>query len=469
MFRNTFQTSAMIFAFLICLAGLPRSAEAGEHFVSTGTAIFDASSVMPGDTITLQSGSRGPLQIKNIKGSSSARIIVRNDPKGTGPVVIRRTSANSGGFVLHFRDCRHFVLDGSHRVGTTYGIVVTSAAAGDSPSSFIHLSGFSSDFTIKYVEVDGKWPALAVNGIGIQLNDHAIFAADNPGVWRENILLERNYIHDVEGEGMYIGPNWKDGGLPLRNIEIRNNEIFNTGFEGAQLKSAISGNNSIHHNSCRRCGSSPDTSTVSGQESAFSLYESKGDVFNNWIEESGERGIQHYIHYVPSSYGVMPSRIYNNVIIKAGTIGHENNFRGFGIYAGSNPGYATVHATIYNNTIVDSEGGITVNSATIGGSIHDNIVAGASPTNTEIQRPSAVAMTNNALGTVSSMGFVDASAKNFSLVETSSQKDAGSSSGFADTDYEGVPRPQNGSADRGAFEYRSQVATPKAPTITTID
>ncbi len=461
---RSLHSSALFISFLFLVGTL--SASAAEHFVSSTTTTFDASSLLPGDVITLGSGPRGPLKITNIKGSTASPIIVRNDPSGSGPVVIRRTSPASGGFVLHFGSCENFVLDGGQRPGTTYGIVVTSAADGDGPSSFIHLSGSSSDFTIRHVEVDGKWPSLTVDGVGIQLNDHDYTAAEHPGVWRENIVLESNYVHDVQGEGMYIGPNWRQGGLPLRNIEIRNNRFANTGWEGVQLKNAIQGRNSIHHNSCSRCGSNPDPDGDAGQESAFSLYEGMGDIYNNWVKGSGERGIQHYIHYMPSSYGVMPSRIYNNVIIGAGTIGQANDLRGFGIYAGSNEGdYATVQPTIYNNTIIDSEGGIQVNSSTRSGSIRDNIIAGASSAATEIQKPSVVTSTNNVSGAVNSMGFVDPSSDNFRLTASSPNKDKGGSSGFPAVDHDGTSRPQFGAADRGAFEHASDDPQPGPPVL----
>lgn len=442
------------------------SALAAEHFVSSSTTAFDASSVAPGDTITLQSGPRDPLRISNIKGTASSRIVVRNDPNGTGPVVIRRTSSGTGGFIFLLRDCQHFVLDGSQKSGTKYGIVVTSTAQGDSPSSFIHVNGLSRDFTIRNVEVDGNWGSGTIDGVGIQINDHDRKAANYPDIWRENILLENNYVHDVQGEGMYVGPNWSLGDLPLRNIEIRHNRFVNTGSEGVQLKSTIQGKNSIHHNDCVNCGGNPDPTHAPGQESAFSLYEGMGDIYNNWIKTTGERGIHHYVDNVPSSYGVMPSRIYNNVIINAGKLGGENDLRGFGVFAGSKPGdYATVQPTIYNNTIIDSDGGIQVNGSTLSGSIRDNIIAGASSVNTEIQKPSGVTTANNATGSVSSMGFVNPGADDYRLSEGSPNKDKGSANGFPAFDHSGVPRPQFGAADRGAYEHQSSDQPPAPPVL----
>ncbi len=53
---------------------------------------------------------------------------------------------------------------------------------------------------------------------------------------------------------MYVGPNYSDGDLPLRNIEIRNNLVEDTGWEGINTKSMWAGDNRIHHNVVRRAG-----------------------------------------------------------------------------------------------------------------------------------------------------------------------------------------------------------------------
>ena len=62
-------------------------------------------------------------------------------------------------------------------------------------------------------------------------------------------------------EGMYIGPNYPDGDLPLRNVEIRYNRVEDTGCEGISTKSMWAGNNSIHHNVVRRAGTNGKSTT----------------------------------------------------------------------------------------------------------------------------------------------------------------------------------------------------------------
>ena len=86
------------------------------------------------------------------------------------------------------------------------------------------------------------------------MNDLSVKRNAHPGLWREGILIEDNYIHDVESEGMYVGPNYQDGDLPLRNIEIRNNRVEDIGWDGINTKSMWAGDNSIHHNDVRRAG-----------------------------------------------------------------------------------------------------------------------------------------------------------------------------------------------------------------------
>src|SRR5688572_33503051 len=80
--------------------GTSEMALAADHRVSAQTASFSCSSIKPGETITLPSGARGPLTIHDCKGTPSDPIIIRNDPNGNGPAVLRRTTNYGGGFVF---------------------------------------------------------------------------------------------------------------------------------------------------------------------------------------------------------------------------------------------------------------------------------------------------------------------------------------------------------------------------------
>ena len=216
-------------------------APATNHMISSQTTTFECSSINPGEMLTLASGTRGPLTIRNCNGDPTNPIIVRNDPDGTEPTVIRRASGSGGGFILSCNSCIGVEIDGSYKwrgapAGKTYGIMVTMTG-GEGPSAFVSIKGLSRFVTIRNVEVDGAWPALASNGSGIRVNDTSIDSGANPGLWREGFLIEDNFVHNIKVEGMYIGPNYSDGDLRLRNIEIRYNRVEDIAWEAINTKS----------------------------------------------------------------------------------------------------------------------------------------------------------------------------------------------------------------------------------------
>ena len=351
----------------------------------------------------------------------------------------------------------------------------------DGPSIFLKTSGDTvtpqvfnncSDFSIRFVEINGGWPTYSSDGIGINTNDPQFRAADYPDAWQQNILIEHNLVHNVEGEGLYIGTNYYDSPVPLRNIEIRRNRVENTNWDGIQMKSAVAGKNLIHDNVLRNVGSD---SSVNGRGQIFglSLLDGSGEIYNNYVERSGDTGIQHWIADLPSSFGPQSARIFNNVVVDAGVVGlTSRNGISVGSAAASRAGVATapVLSMIYNNTIVRPRGnGVNVNSrAAPGGWVRDNIIvdAGSSP----INALTSVSITNNVVGHASSLGFSDVAGLDFRLTQNSPARNSGSAE-YPAFDFDNVARPQDGRADQGAFEYRAAGAPvpPDAPGQITVD
>ena len=444
---------------LLAMGGQP--AIAANYSVAAGVAKFDCAVARPGDTITLAAGARGPLAISNCPGTSTNPITVKNDVSGSGPTVIQQSSGTGAGFVLLCTDCIGVVFDGSGKwagapSATTYGIKVTMTG-GSSPTAFIKVAGKSRFVTIKNVEVDGRWPSLSKDGIGISVNDNTVFAADNPELWRVVIVIANSYVHNIQGEGMYLGPNWPSNGLPLRNITIRDNRVEDTGWDCIQLKSAISGDNQIHHNVVKRCGKNSDG--VSGQHHGISLYEGNGKIYNNWVEETGESGIQHYLDKIPSSYGNQTAEIYNNVVVKTGLTGP---LAGHGITCASNTGGVALNVSrVYNNTVVAAEGvGIRIGSTAASGLVRDNIVVDS--IGTPISVPSSINNTNNLVSTSAKALFINAGGRDYRLQASSPARNAGSST-YPAVDHDDIRRPQEGAADQGAFEFHSSDVMPMPP------
>ncbi len=436
---------------------MSRATVAVDHLISPQTETFECSSVASGDMLTIASGTRGPLTIRNCNGTSTNPIIIRNDPDGSGPTVISRASGSAGGFIFSCNDCVGVAIDGSYKwqgapTGTTYGIKVTMTGGGG-PSAFLRIGGLSHFIAIRNLEIDGGWPVLASSGSGIRVNDHSVKSSEYPGLWREGILIEDNYVHDIESEGMYIGPNYRDGDLPLRNVEIRYNRIEDTGWEGINTKSMWEGDNSIHHNEVRRAGKNGEPNKPS-QYSGIMNNAGTVNIYSNWIETTGQHGIQVWTQEGPKESekrGPFSAYIWNNVILDAGGLWRSFMQSSFGISVGAQDGCEKPIPYIYNNTIVDSrESAISLSSNVGGGFVRDNIVAGTG-SNPTIIVPGFVELLNNRVGVVSQMGFVDSGLQNFRLSVSSPAWNQGSSI-FPPTDFDEVARPKDGAPDQGAFE-----------------
>lgn len=452
------------------LCGWSGLASAADHAISPQASTFNCSSVRAGDTITLASGARGPLVISDCNGTASNPITIRNDSRGSGPTVIRNSAGSSRAFVFACNDCVGVVIDGSNKWSgapneDTYGIKVTMTG-GEAPTAFMRIGGLSRYLTIRNVEVDGAWPALAHDGIGISVNDHSIKHATHPGHWREGILIEHSYVHDVASEGLYVGPPHYYGDLPLRNIEIRRNRIEDIGWNAINTKSMWEGNNSIHHNVIRRVGKNSSTSENSWQYSAITNISGAVKIYNNWIESSGQHGISQWTGggpFTSEGKGPFDTYIWNNVIVNAGALWQSFMGESHGINVGAQDGCEKPVPYIFNNTIVNSRQNAVRLAANVGGGfVKDNIVADAG--STPIIAPTFVAQANNRVGAVSQMAFMDAANSNFRLRASSPARNQ-TADGIPETDFDGVSRPQDGASDQGAFEYSSETVAvkPQAP------
>jgi hypothetical protein len=139
-----------------------------------------------------------------------------------------------------------------------------------------------------------------------------------------NIYIHHNYIHNITGEGMYIGHTGPDGGqggnqlLPvrMRNVVIAYNRVDHTGWDGIQLSNATTGNK-IQHNTIINFG----TSNQYGQQAGIILGgNTQGDIYDNTIKYGTGNGIQ--------NFGFGMNKIYNNYIEKVGRNGSDRGFEG---------------------------------------------------------------------------------------------------------------------------------------------
>jgi hypothetical protein len=447
-------------------AGFPVNLHAANILISRSQTSYNGSAVNPGDIVSLQAGTRDRLTINQLRGTSEKPIIIRNEPTATQPVIFRRASGNRGGFVFACNTCIHVVIDGTGKwsgadpdaycgapAGTTgCGIKITAGDAGDEPNAYLRIGGLSSHVTVRGVEVDGRWPDLARGWVGVKLDDVKLKPANYPGMWREDILLEQNYVHNVLTEGFYIGPICCDKGIPLRNVTIRNNLVRTVGWDGIQLKSAYSGTNDIHGNVVQDVGLDTRTTIPPGELMGISCSDTKCNVFDNLVINSGESGYQARVSKLKEELGPLVVNFFNNVTVNAGVMGTIRG-HGFNIQRATSL-VARFRTSIYNNTIVTPRlDGIAVRGPNLGidTSISSNIIAGVG--NRTIVAPTGSTILKNGVGTVSFFRFLDPGKRNYRLAADSPARDAGALTLFSLLDLDGVIRPQGLAPDQGAYEY----------------
>lgn len=465
----------------LIFSGIGAEALADNFTVDSNESTFDCAvnGVSPGDTITLTGGNRGNISIRNCRGTNAQRITIRNDKQASNPTIIRGTGSN---WSFECRNCEHVTIDGTGKwagagpgscgVRSSWPDVPSAPQCGirimcasGSPNALLKMKGSSSNYTIKGVEIDGRYPDNCGSGIqSLNINDHEYSA---PGEWRQGILITDNYVHNTSGTAMYLGPNWPevrdDGDLPLRNVEVSYNYVTDTGCDAIKLKSVIEGQSKVHHNHIDTTGLSPRDTSTGCTDIGIYLFESGfTDVYNNTVINTSRNGIAQFTqHLAPSDVQSVPSRIFNNVVWYSRLNGISVSRR--------NTNNSAPTTEIYHNTIVNpSEDGVSIGSDVQSGcDIHDNIVAGAG---ISAYSASQCVLTNNRSGNVSSQRFAAASLGKFNLTATSPARNSGTSR-TPSVDHNDVSRPREGVGDQGAFEFlngepvglTNSVRVPKPP------
>lgn len=218
--------------------------------------------VLPGDTVGIQAGNYTFLKILGAAGTADKPIVFRNYQ---GVVRHRSSTANQANFT--FEGCDHFVIAGDGVDSIRYGIKL---AAQFKDVSALVLSGFTRNVEVHHVEVDSAGFA------GIMAKTDP---TDNPATQRGNfdmgrVYLHHNFIHNVRGEGFYVGSSFNNSGvrktrkLPsgqtevyyiyphwIASLEIAYNVTDSTGCEGIQYSCAQGAK--VHHNKVSNSGLSP--------------------------------------------------------------------------------------------------------------------------------------------------------------------------------------------------------------------
>jgi hypothetical protein len=203
------------------------------HTIAANVTVYDGSAVLPGATVCIPAGVRGPLTISNLHGTAAAPIVVKN----CGGVVTFRQAGYTGK-LLQFSGIDHTALRGngvSSSCGANVavqacGIVVDGGAAG--LSAFIDIS----EIEIGYVEVRNSGLGLTTFAAGIQVHTRL-----------ENVPVNSTYIHhvyvrDTYSECIYLGRALETYGVALTTVgRVMYSRLEGCGWDALEYKQVQSG------------------------------------------------------------------------------------------------------------------------------------------------------------------------------------------------------------------------------------
>jgi flagellar basal body rod protein FlgC len=239
---------------------------------------FDGAKTPPGTTIILAEGERGPLLLKNLKGTAEKPILILNK----GHVTIK--AAKTASYGLKTINCQYIEV-----VGTMdYGIEVNGGNIG------VQVDGLSTNFRISFLEVHNSGFA----GIMAKTDPTCDKATQRGYFTMYNVNITNNRIHHVGGEGIYLGNSFGKSGvkatcgqlLPhyIVNANVSFNETDSTGCEGIQVGSVTSGA-FVAFNNVKNSGLSP---FAAGQSNGIQIGEGTGGIcYGNTITNARANGI----------------------------------------------------------------------------------------------------------------------------------------------------------------------------------
>lgn len=399
--------------------------------------------VKPGDIICLDGSiAYEHLSFFNINGTASEPVIIRN----CGGVAEINSDVSWGIRVLN---SSHFKLlgDGGE---SNYGIKITT-----DKGFYLNMQSFTKNFEIAHVEIAGNGEGFAGMGIKTSPPEDCSFFEDPSRPWvMEDVIIRNNYIHDVNGEGLYIGHGFHEGWSNnkcttityphlIRDISVYENIIENTGYDGIQIKNCDR-NVEVYNNYIFNYG----TELENGQNEGILIGDvTVGKFYNNAIIQGSGNGIRML------NVGA-DDIIYNNVIVDSGKSGIKiDGNPPFG-YVGSDP-----YIYILNNTIINSGefGFVIFDKREADRRFYNNLVISSARDLFAVGSnvSSGVdTLTNFVSPDISAGKFVDVSALNFKLLENSPGIDQGTdvSTYGVSVDIFGKPRPLGDEYDIGAFE-----------------
>lgn len=363
---------------------------------SRSTSVFingETLGVKPGQTICLTAGFYMQIRLVGISGTPESPVTIKN----CGGLVEIGDAVNFGRWyaidVVRNRNVRY---TGSGSADIQYGIKL-----GKSGDTALKI-GLSTDVEIDHLEI------AHANFAGIMAKTDYKGNPPPDAPEMNNINIHDNYIHDTRGEGMYIGET-KSPGQNLRHLEVWNNIITRTGLDFFQVANVVE-DIDVHHNVFYR----------SGLRNV--LYQNKG-------VQIGDNSVGRYHHNI-----VLASPSNAVIVMGSGNIHITDNY-----FAGAgDPGFFIDNRTftlpdepinIHRNFIMDVKESVPffnifneINPVNITGNKLEgnNVLAGYGS-----GAGANVVLSDNTVGVLERVQFVDVENDNFLLAQDSPYRDLG--------------------------------------------
>lgn len=418
--------------------------------ISRSQTVVDGENIQPGDTICLENGTRSYLLFRNLIGTASLPIVIVNQ----GDVIIDTDHF----YGIKTSNCRFVKIIGSQPNKNSYSIKIQRVGNG----AGITLDDLSSDIELSGIEISHT----AFAGIYAKTDPDCNFDATREKFTFYNLEIHDCYLHHIGDEGFYIGsskytgqylPDCDTTVLPhlMHNVLIYNNLIEDTGWDGLQVSSAIGDcrifNNRIFRDSYKE--------TVYQMSGILIGGGSECDCYNNQIFDGKGDGID--------MFGHGDSRIYNNLIVRAGKNFQPNNpdESRHGIFIGNPPDNSLSNLDILHNTIIDPKttGIRYFNSFTSFNTIANNLITrpGAYDQignnayfNHNLSIDLFVSTGNFFTQSIDYVSFINFSENDFDLQANSPAINRATDLGYSSILFDLLdrPRPHNQGFDQGAFE-----------------
>lgn len=283
---------------------LPTDCSKCDFFVSISNESFgfdgDELGVKPGDIICLDGSVTydRPVLFKNIKGTAESPVIITNC-NGRAKIDLPGRS-----YAVGTNNSKYFRITGTGDPKFKYGISITGVKGRG-----LDLNSLSSNFEIDHLEIFDIGFAGIMAKTDPTCNDETI----RGNFTMENVSFHHNYVHDVGGEGFYIGNSFYENGrnldcgnrLPhdIVNIKVYSNIFRNTGWEGLQVGCAIKGAE-IFNNDIENFGQA----NKANQRNGIQLGEGTGGLcYNNRVVNGNGNGL--------NVLGYGDNVIFNNIIV----------------------------------------------------------------------------------------------------------------------------------------------------------